>query len=92
VSRCGGARSSEAAHNERPLRAPQGARRERSIHIMRNGLAHAGRQYKAARQERRLLSDKLGPKMPKLAKLMNEAEADVHASMTFQAANRTMPQ
>ena len=37
----------------------------------------------------RRVADQLRPKVPKLARLMDEAEADVLAYMTFPAAHRT---
>ena len=47
------------------------------VHFMRNLLAHAGKQG------RRVVADQLRPKVPKLAGLMDEAEADVLAFMSF---------
>jgi putative transposase len=50
------------------------------VHFMRNALAHAGRQGRrdaeAARTEWRQVADQLRPKVPKLAALMDDAEAD----------------
>jgi putative transposase len=43
----------------------------------------------AASQQWRKVADQLRPKLPKLATLMNEAEPDVLAYMTFPAAHRT---
>ena len=42
----------------------------------------------AARQQWRRVADQLRPKVPKLAKLMDESEADVLAYMTFPAQHR----
>src|SRR3954454_13082459 len=75
------------------------------VHFMRNALAHAGRggrrvvsafiatafaqdDAEAAKAWRRV-ADQLRPKVAKLATLMDEAEADVLAYMTFPAAHRT---
>ncbi len=43
----------------------------------------------AASQQWRKVADQLRPKLPKRATLMDEAEADVLAYMTFPAAHRT---
>jgi putative transposase len=43
----------------------------------------------AAKTQWRRVADQLRPKVPKLAALMDEAEADVLAYMTFPAAHRT---
>ncbi len=43
----------------------------------------------AAKAQWRRVADQLRPKVPKLATLMDEAEADVLAYMTFPAAHRT---
>ena len=43
----------------------------------------------AAKGQWRRVADQLRPKVPKLARLMDEAEADVLAYMTFPAAHRT---
>src|SRR5947199_5827242 len=43
----------------------------------------------AARAQWRSVADQLRPKVPKLANVMDEAEADVLAYMTFPAAHRT---
>jgi putative transposase len=68
------------------------------VPFMRNALAHAGRsgrrvvsafiatafaQDDAAKGQWRRVADQLRAKVPKLARLMDEAEADVLASMTF---------
>lgn len=42
----------------------------------------------AARQQWRRVADQLRPKLPKLAALMDDAEADVLASMSFSAQHR----
>ena len=42
----------------------------------------------AARQQWRRVADQLRPKVPKLAALMDSAETDVLASMSFPAAHR----
>ncbi len=74
------------------------------VHFMRNVLAHAGRSgrrvvsafiatafaqndAKAAKQQWRRV-DQLRPKVPKLAALMDEAETDVLAYMSFPAQHR----
>ena len=71
------------------------------IHFMRNLLAHAGRQGRrvvsafaqddagAASAQWRLVADQLRTKAPKLATLMDDAEHDVLAYMTFPAAHRS---
>ena len=51
--------------------------------------AFAQDDSEAARQQWRRVADQLRPKVPKLARLMDEAEADVLAYMTFPAAHRT---
>ena len=51
--------------------------------------AFAQDDAEAARQQWRRVADQLRPKVPKLAKLMDEAETDVLAYMTFPAAHRT---
>ncbi len=43
----------------------------------------------AARQQWRQVADQLRPKLPKLAALMDESEADVLAYMSFPAPHRT---
>ena len=43
----------------------------------------------AARQQWRRVADQLRPKVPKLASLMDDSEADVLAYMTFPAQHRT---
>ncbi len=73
------------------------------VHFMRNALAHAGRPPRrlgliatafaqddvdAARTQWRRVADQLRPKVPKLAILMDEAETDVLAYMTFPAQHR----
>ena len=54
-------------------------------------IATAFAQYdaEAAKAQWRRVADQLRPKVPKLASLMDEAEADVLAYMTFPAAHRT---
>ena len=51
--------------------------------------AFAQNDAEAARSQWRKVADQLRPKTPKLAALMDEAEADVLAYMTFPAAHRT---
>src|ERR1700755_242525 len=51
--------------------------------------AFAQDDAEAARQQWRRVADQLRPKVPKLASLMDESEADVLAYMTFPAAHRT---
>ncbi len=70
------------------------------VHFMRNLLAHAGRQGRrvvsafaqqdaeAASAQWRLVADQLRPKAPKLATLMDDAEHDVLAYMTFPREHR----
>ncbi len=75
------------------------------VHIMRNLLAHVGRQGRrvvsafvatafaqadaeAAKTQWRQVADQLRPKAPKLANLMDEAEPDVLAYMTFPKEHR----
>lgn len=50
--------------------------------------AFAQNDAEAARQQRRRFADQLRPKLPKLAALMDEAEADVLAYMSFPAQHR----
>jgi putative transposase len=50
--------------------------------------AFAQNDAEAARAQWRRIADQLRPKLPKLAKLMDEAESDVLAYMTFPAAHR----
>jgi putative transposase len=50
--------------------------------------AFAQDDAEAARQQWRKVSDQLRPKLPKLALLMDDAEPDVLAYMTFPAAHR----
>jgi putative transposase len=52
------------------------------VHFMRNALAHAGRSG-------RRVADQLRPKVPKLAALMDQAEPDVLAYMSFPPQHRT---
>ena len=74
------------------------------VHFMRNALAHAGRsgrrvvsafiatafaQDDAASAQWRRVADQLRPKVPKLAALMDEAEPDVLAYMSFPPQHRT---
>ena len=51
--------------------------------------AFAQNTPEAARTQWRLVADQLRPKVPKLAQLMDEAEADVLAFMDFPAQHRT---
>jgi putative transposase len=51
--------------------------------------AFAQEDAEAARQQWRRVADQFRPKLPKLAALMEEAETDVLAYMTFPAAHRT---
>jgi transposase-like protein len=51
--------------------------------------AFAQDDAEAAKAQWRRIADQLRPKVPKLATLMDEAEADVLAYMTFPAAHRT---
>ena len=51
--------------------------------------AFAQDDAEAARQQWRRVADQLRPKVPKLARLMDKAEPDVLAYMTFPAAHRT---
>ena len=51
--------------------------------------AFAQDDAEAAKAQWRRVADQLRPKVPKLATLMSEAEADVLAYMTFPAAHRT---
>jgi putative transposase len=51
--------------------------------------AFAQDDAEAAKAQWRRVADQLRPKVPKLAGLMDEAEADVLAYMTFPAAHRT---
>ena len=53
------------------------------------GTAFAQNDAEAASQQWRRVADQLRPKVPKLAKLMDEAEPDVLAYMTFPAPHRT---
>jgi transposase-like protein len=50
--------------------------------------AFAQSDAEAARQQWRRVADQLRPKLPKLAALMDEAEADVLAYMSFPAQHR----
>src|ERR1700741_451432 len=52
------------------------------VHFMRNALAHAGKTQ-------RRVADQLRPRVPKLAALLDEAEADVLAYMSFPKEHRT---
>jgi transposase-like protein len=73
------------------------------VHFMRNVLAHAGKQGRrvvsafigtafaqndAARAQWRQVADQLRPRVKKLAELMDQAEDDVLAYMSFPAAHR----
>jgi transposase-like protein len=51
--------------------------------------AFAQDDAETAKAQWRRVADQLRPKVPKLATLMDEAEADVLAYMTFPAAHRT---
>ena len=51
--------------------------------------AFAQDDAETAKGQWRRVADQLRPKVPKLARLMDEAEADVLAYMTFPAAHRT---
>ena len=51
--------------------------------------AFAQEDAEAARQQWRRVADQLRPKVPKLATLMDESEADVLAYMTFPSQHRT---
>ncbi|CAA7625260.1 transposase [Magnetospirillum sp. UT-4] len=53
------------------------------------GTAFALDDAQAARAQWRQVADQLRPRVPKLAALMDEAETDVLAYMTFPAAHRT---
>jgi len=53
------------------------------------GTAFAQNDAAAASQQWRRVADQLRPKIPKLARLMDEAEPDVLAYMTFPAQHRT---
>ena len=53
------------------------------------GTAFAQNDAEAASQQWRRVADQLRPKVPKLAKLMDDAEPDVLAYMTFPAQHRT---
>jgi putative transposase len=55
-------------------------------HFMRNALAHAG---KTQRAQWRTVADQLRGKFPKLGALMDEAENDVLAFITFPRAHWT---
>ena len=50
--------------------------------------AFAQNSAEAAQQQWRLVADQIRPKVPKLAQLMDEAETDVLAYMTFPAQHR----
>ena len=53
------------------------------------GTAFAQNDAEAASQQWRRIADQLRPKVPKLAKLMDDAEPDVLAYMTFPPQHRT---
>jgi len=53
------------------------------------GTAFAQNDAEAASRQWRRIADQLRPKLPKLARLMDEAEPDVLAYMTFPAQHRT---
>jgi transposase-like protein len=50
--------------------------------------AFAQNDAETARRQWRLVADQIRPKVPKLAQLMDEAETDVLAHMTFPAQHR----
>jgi len=52
------------------------------VHFMRNVLAHAGSS------QWRAVADQIRPKVPKLATIMDDAEEDVLAYMTFPKEHR----
>ena len=74
------------------------------VHFMRNALAHAGKSGRrvvsafiatafalddaAAKAQWRQVADQVRPKLPKLAALLDEAEEDVLAYMTFPKEHR----
>jgi putative transposase len=65
------------------------------VHFLRNALAHAGINtafaqdtHESASTQWRVVADQLREKFPKLASLMDEAETDVLAFMTFPKAHR----
>jgi len=61
------------------------------VHFMRNVLAHAGKQGRrvvAARSQWRQVADQIRPKVAKLAALMDAAETDVLAFMSFPKDHR----
>lgn len=53
------------------------------------GTAFAQNDAGTARRQWRAVADQLRPKVPKLAAMMDDAEADVLAYMTFPAAHRS---
>jgi putative transposase len=55
------------------------------------GTAFAEADFEAARRQWRQVADQAGPRVPKLADLMDNAEADVLAYMGFPAAQRAQP-
>jgi len=67
------------------------------VHFMRNVLAHAGKSGRRvvsafiASAQWRTVADQIRRKGPKLAAIMNEAEADVLAYMTFPKEHRAKP-
>jgi transposase-like protein len=67
------------AQRARPCRPP-GPSRGRRLHWHR---FRSGRRREAASKQWRQVADQLRPKVPKLAALMGEAEADVLAFMSF---------
>ena len=71
------------AQRPRPRQPPGSPRRLRFI-----ATAFAQDDAEAARQQWRKVADQLRPKVPKLAKLMDEAEADVLADMAFLKDHR----
>jgi transposase-like protein len=68
------------------------------VHFMRNALAYAGKTQKRvvsawvgtanAHKQWRNVADQMLPRVPKLAALLDEAEADVLAYMDFPAQHR----
>ncbi|WFU51756.1 IS256 family transposase (plasmid) [Sinorhizobium terangae] len=63
------------------------------VHLMRNVLAHAGKSGRrdtseAASTQWRNVADQIRPKVPKLAAIMDDAEEDVLAYMTFPKEHR----
>ena len=61
---------------------------QRRIVAARIGTAFAEADFEAARRQWRQVADQARPRVPKLAALMDDAEADVLAYMGFPAAHR----